>query len=121
MLRSAEVKPLFYRFVRLSKVGRLLSFFDFMPSASGPVSFELWLLRWACGKKWLEEAKDVGNGRTLGNAKGAIVVFDPVAFESCYRTLSLGQALREDLGTWKEMAEGLGRNCRRLGNAKGRS
>ena len=107
MLRSAEVKPLFYRFVRLSKVGRLLSFFDFMPSASGPVSFELWLLRWACGKKWLEEAKDVGNGRTLGNAKGAIVVFDPVAFESCYRTLSLGQALR-GLGNLERNGRGLG-------------
>jgi hypothetical protein len=41
-----------------------------MPSASGPVSFELWLLRWACGKKWLEEAMDARNGRMLGNAKG---------------------------------------------------
>ena len=41
LLRSAEVKPLFYRFVRLSKSWASSLFFIVMPRASGPVPFEL--------------------------------------------------------------------------------
>jgi hypothetical protein len=48
--------------------------------------------------------------------RGAIRVFNPVAFESSYRTLSLGQAL-SGLGMWKEMANG-SKKLKMLGTVK---
>jgi hypothetical protein len=68
LLRSAEVKPLFYRFVRLSKVGRLLFFFDVTPRASGQVPFELGVCARHVGRESLK-TKRLGKVKEMGRSK----------------------------------------------------
>jgi hypothetical protein len=72
LLRSAEVKPLFYRFVRLSKSWASSLFFIVMPRASGPVPFELGVCAGhvvRIGLRTQNYRKSQGKGRGKKNAK----------------------------------------------------